>query len=137
MMDGAESVVRLLEDVREMGVKLSIDDFGTGYSSLSYLSRFPLDELKIDRSFVIEFDKSQSDASLVMAIIAMGRSLGLQLVAEGVETHEQYQFLRNHGADVIQGYLFSKPLPLEELKPMLEPGYFRAQIREIANNGSA
>jgi EAL domain-containing protein (putative c-di-GMP-specific phosphodiesterase class I) len=124
-------VIRSFEDLRALGVQLSIDDFGTGYSSLSYLSRFPLDELKIDRSFVIEFDKSEGDAGLVMAIIAMAKSLGLKLVAEGVETHDQYRFLRQNGAGVIQGYLFSKPVPIEDMKPMLASGYFRSQISEI------
>ena len=102
-----------------------------GYSSLSYLSRFPLDELKIDRSFVIDYDKSENDASLIIAIIAMARSMKLKLVAEGVETHEQYHFLRQHGANVIQGYLFSKPVPVDEFKRLLTPGYFKDQIGEI------
>ena len=114
-----------------MGLRLSIDDFGTGYSSLSYLSRFPLDELKIDRSFVIDFDKSDNDASLVRAIIAMGQSMNLDLVAEGVETSEQFNFLTDQGANVIQGYLFSRPVTAEELKAMLAPGHFLEQIREI------
>jgi len=131
MMDDKEATIRALSSLKDLGVKLSIDDFGTGYSSLSYLSRFPLDELKIDRSFVIDLNKSDNDASLVVAIIAMARSLGLQLVAEGVETHEQYQFLRNHGASVIQGYLFSKPVPLKEFKLLLAPGYFREQLQQL------
>jgi diguanylate cyclase (GGDEF)-like protein len=131
MMDDKEATIRALSHLKDMGVQLSIDDFGTGYSSLSYLSRFPLDELKIDRSFVIDYDKSQNDASLVTAIIAMGKSLRLQVVAEGVETREQYHFLRNNGASVIQGYLFSKPVPFEELKPLLASGYFKGQIAEL------
>ena len=131
MMDDTDATIHALERLKELGVSLSIDDFGTGYSSLSYLSRFPLDELKIDRSFVIDYDKSENDASLIIAIIAMARSMKLQLVAEGVETHDQYQFLMQHGATIIQGYLFSKPLPAKELQPMLAPGYFREQIREI------
>ncbi|RLA46852.1 MAG: GGDEF domain-containing protein, partial [Gammaproteobacteria bacterium] len=131
MMDDTDATLSALDDLKELGVNLSIDDFGTGYSSLSYLSRFPLDELKIDRSFVIDYDKSENDASLIIAIIAMARSMKLKLVAEGVETHEQYHFLRQHGANVIQGYLFSKPVPLEELKPLLTRGYFRDQINEI------
>lgn len=134
MMEGSDSVVRSLEELRELGVQLSVDDFGTGYSSLSYLSRFPLDELKIDRSFVIEFDKSAGDAGLVMAIIAMAKSLGLNLVAEGVETHEQYRFLSQHGAGIIQGYLFSKPVPIDAMIPMLSPNYFRPQISDIGSD---
>ena len=92
MMDDKASTINGLQELKELGVRLSIDDFGTGYSSLSYLSRFPLDELKIDRSFVIDIDKSANDASLVVAIIAMARSMNLELVAEGVETAEQYHF---------------------------------------------
>lgn len=131
MMDNTDTTLRALSLLKELGVQLSIDDFGTGYSSLSYLSRFPLDELKIDRSFVIDFDKSLNDASLVIAIIAMARSMRLKLVAEGVETREQYHFLRNNGASVIQGYLFSKPVPLAELKAMLEPGHFKEKIAQL------
>ena len=131
MLDDAESTLSALTNLKEMGVGLSIDDFGTGYSSLSYLSRFPLNELKIDRSFVIDFDKSENDASLVIAIIAMAKSMRLGLVAEGVETLEQYHFLRQQGASVIQGYLFSKPVSLDELKPLLAPGYFTTQIADF------
>lgn len=131
MMDDKDATLRALTHLKELGVQLSIDDFGTGYSSLSYLSRFPLDELKIDRSFVIDFNKSENDASLVIAIIAMARSLRLDLVAEGVETPEQYHFLRTHRANVIQGYLFSKPVPLEDFKLLLAPGYFRDQIQQL------
>ena len=131
LMEDSHSTVKALQELKAMGLRLSIDDFGTGYSSLSYLSRFPLDELKIDRSFVIDFDKSANDASLVRAIIAMGQSMQLELVAEGVETSDQFQFLTSHGADVIQGYLFSRPVTAAELRPMLAPGYFLEQIREI------
>ena len=131
IMDNANSTVQALHDLKELGVSLSIDDFGTGYSSLSYLSRFPLDELKIDRSFVVDFAKSENDASLVIAIIAMGKSMNLNLVAEGVETHEQYHFLTSHGANVIQGFLFSKPVIAEELVPLLAPYHFLQQIEAI------
>jgi EAL domain-containing protein (putative c-di-GMP-specific phosphodiesterase class I) len=131
MMDDRASIIGALSHLKDMGLQLSIDDFGTGYSSLSYLSRFPLDELKIDRSFVVDFDKSQNDASLITAIIAMGKSLRLEIVAEGVETREQYHFLRGKGANVIQGYLFSKPVPFEELKPLLAPGHFKQQIDDL------
>jgi len=133
VMDDASSTVRALHELKEMGVSLSIDDFGTGYSSLSYLSRFPLDELKIDRSFVIKSHESDNDASLVIAIIALARSMNLRLVAEGVETHEQYAFLTDNGAHVIQGYLFSKPVPAQALKPLLAPWHFMQQIQEISD----
>jgi diguanylate cyclase (GGDEF)-like protein len=133
LMDDSSATVQALSKLKDMGVSLSIDDFGTGYSSLSYLSRFPLDELKIDRSFVIEMDKSENDASLVAAIISMARSLNLCLVAEGVETHEQYHFLTNNGAHIIQGYLFSKPVTAQELKPLLAPWHFMEQIQSISS----
>jgi diguanylate cyclase (GGDEF)-like protein len=132
VMADASATLEALTELKSMGLSLSIDDFGTGYSSLSYLSRFPLDELKIDRSFVIEFDKSENDASLVVAIIAMARSLNLRLVAEGVETSEQYEFLTSNGAHVIQGYLFSKPLPAAQLKPLLAPWHFMEQVQSMA-----
>ncbi len=131
VMDHSTATLEALRDLKALGVSLSIDDFGTGYSSLSYLARFPLDELKIDRSFVVDFDKSDNDASLVIAIIAMAKSMNLNLVAEGVETHEQYHFLTQNGANVIQGYLFSKPVPAEELRPLLAPYHFLNQIQMI------
>lgn len=131
VIDNSNATVRLLLALKKMGVSLSIDDFGTGYSSLSYLSRFPLDELKIDRSFVIDFDKSDNDASLVIAIIAMGKSMNLKLVAEGVETHEQYHFLTQNGASVIQGYLFSEAVSASELRELLTPYHFLNQIQLI------
>ncbi|NQX87753.1 MAG: EAL domain-containing protein [Halioglobus sp.] len=130
MVDDTTATIEALSRLKDLGVRLSIDDFGTGYSSLSYLSRLPLDEVKIDRSFVVDMEKSKNDSSLVVAIIAMARSLGLELVAEGVETREQCQFLRNHGASVVQGYLFSKPVPAAELKALLRPGAFREQLHE-------
>jgi diguanylate cyclase (GGDEF)-like protein len=135
VMDDGKSTLQGLDELKELGVSLSIDDFGTGYSSLSYLSRFPLDELKIDRSFVIEFDKSENDASLVVAIIAMARSMSLRLVAEGVETLEQYRFLTRNGAHIIQGYLFSKPVPADELQPLLAPWHFMEQIHQLEGAG--
>lgn len=131
IMDDAQSTIDALHQLKALGISLSIDDFGTGYSSLSYLSRFPLDELKIDRSFVTGVNENESDASLVIAIIAMGKGMNLELVAEGVETHKQYQFLTEHGANVIQGFLFSKPVPPEELRPLLSPGYFLSQVEDI------
>jgi diguanylate cyclase (GGDEF)-like protein len=131
VLEHSESVASDLNDLKNLGVSLSIDDFGTGYSSLSYLSRFPLDELKIDRSFVVNFDKSENSANLVIAIIAMGNGMNLKLVAEGVETHEEYRFLVQHGVRIIQGYLFSKPVPAKDLKNLLAPYFFINQINII------
>jgi len=131
MMDDSSNTVEALESLKRLGVRLSIDDFGTGYSSLSYLTRFPLDELKIDRSFVIGLDKGEHNASLVAAIIAMAQSLNLELVAEGVETRQQYRFLTEHGAAIIQGYLFSKPVPPADLRPLLRERHFDEKIRQI------
>ncbi|MEE4659618.1 MAG: EAL domain-containing protein, partial [Halieaceae bacterium] len=131
IMNNAKASIESLHSLKELGVSLSVDDFGTGYSSLSYLSKFPLDELKIDRSFVIEFDKSENSASLVSAIIAMGKSLNLSLVAEGVDNAEQFLFLRNQQVEIIQGYLFSKPLPAREFEKTLGEGHFPRQIEEM------
>ncbi|RLQ23790.1 EAL domain-containing protein [Seongchinamella sediminis] len=131
VMGDTSASIKALAELRELGVSLSIDDFGTGYSSLSYLSRFPLDELKIDRSFVIGAGNSVEDASLVRAIIAMARGLGLKLVAEGVETDQQYAFMTGEGASVIQGYMFSKPVPATELEPLLAPWHFHEQIKQL------
>lgn len=136
VMGDTNASINALGELKDMGVSLSIDDFGTGYSSLAYLSRFPLNELKIDRSFVIAAENSEQDASLVVAIIAMARGLGLKVVAEGVETHEQYHFITGSGAHVIQGYLFSKPVPGEELEALLSPWHFLEQIQGIGGGAT-
>ena len=94
-----------------MGVSIALDDFGTGYSSLSYLKRFPIDTLKIDRSFVKDVTTDTDSAAIVDAIIALSRSVDINLVAEGVETVEQYQYLQNKGCREMQGYYISRPLP--------------------------
>lgn len=132
IMSDANASIEVLQTLKRLGVSLSVDDFGTDYSSLSYLSRFPLDELKIDRSFVTELASSENSRALVRAIIAMGKSLGLRLVAEGVENFEQYSFLKNHGLKVIQGYLFSKALPVEEFEKLLQGHPFREQIKTLS-----
>ena len=110
LMDSAETTLATLSTLKGMGVRLAIDDFGTGYSSLSYLKRFPLDTLKIDRSFVKDLPHDAEDAAIAKAIIAMAHSLKLEVVAEGVETAEQLAFLQQHGCDLVQGFLFSKPM---------------------------
>ena len=114
IMDSAERDTNAINSLKAMGVKLAIDDFGTGYSSLSYLKRFSLDELKIDRSFIADLPDSPDDSSIVRAIVAMSHSLGMRVVAEGVETEAQLEFLREIGCEIYQGYYFSKALPANE-----------------------
>jgi len=114
-----QSVINTLYELDTMGVEISIDDFGTGYSSLSYLKRLPIDTLKIDQSFVQNIPGDTDDAAIALAILAMARSLGIRVVAEGVETIEQLAFMRRHGCDAMQGYYFSKPLPADELATLL------------------
>lgn len=114
-MQDSDRTLATLRRLKELGVKLSLDDFGIGYSSLSYLRRFPLDTLKVDQSFVRDLTRDVQAASIVHAIITMARSLGLRVVAEGVETAEQRELLRGYGCDLIQGYLISRPLPADEL----------------------
>ncbi len=114
VMQEPEKAAALLEDLKAMGLYLSIDDFGTGYSSLAYLKRFPIDSLKIDRSFVKDIPANSDDLAITQAVIAMAHGLRLRTVAEGVETEEQLEWLKRFGCEEIQGYLFSKPLPAEE-----------------------
>ena len=122
VMRNPESAVTLLQQLKDMGIHISIDDFGTGYSSLAYLKRFPIDSLKIDRSFVTDVPKDAGDVAINVAIIAMAHSLGLKVVAEGVETQEQLDFLHKQGCDEMQGYFFSKPLPVEQVTALLLKG---------------
>jgi EAL domain-containing protein (putative c-di-GMP-specific phosphodiesterase class I) len=103
-----------------MGVTLSIDDFGTGYSSLSYLKRYQVDKLKIDQSFVRDLDNGPQDNSIVAAIIHMAHGMGFKTIAEGVETQAQLAYLRAHGCDEIQGYLFSRPVPADTFAQLLQ-----------------
>jgi EAL domain-containing protein (putative c-di-GMP-specific phosphodiesterase class I) len=110
LMGDIDQLAILLKEIKELGVSFSLDDFGTGYSSLSYLKKFPIDELKIDRSFLLEVPANNDDNSIVRAIIAMAHSMGQKVVAEGVEEVEQLDFLKQHDCDLIQGYYFSKPL---------------------------
>lgn len=114
MMEQGEFSESFISGVRETGARLSIDDFGTGYSSLSYLRHLPVDKLKIDRSFISEIPGNAADVKLAATIIAMTRNLGIKVLAEGVETEAQLEFLREQGCDACQGYLFSRPLPAEE-----------------------
>ncbi len=113
-MEDPDRTLHVLCRLKEMGVEVSIDDFGVAYSSLSQLKRFPIDRLKLDQSFVRDIPTDRDDAAIASAIIAMGRQLGLRVIAEGVETPEQLEFLRKEVCDEVQGYLFSRPLPADE-----------------------
>ena len=104
-----------LATLRQLGVRIAIDDFGTGYSSLAYLKRFPVDVLKIDQSFVRDMLVDKSDAAIIEAIVKLGQALGLELVAEGVETREQADALLAYGCQIMQGYLYSRPLPFAQM----------------------
>jgi len=119
LMHNADSVVEMMREFGEAGILMSLDDFGTGYSSLSYLKRFPIDNLKIDQSFVRGIPADQDDSAIARAIISMAKNLRLSVIAEGVETAEQLEFLRDAGCDEIQGYFFSRPLPADEFAALL------------------
>ena len=106
----ADTAIQVLNDLKALGIKIAIDDFGTGYSSLNHLRRFPIDHLKIDRAFVKDLQKDEDDRSIIATIIALGHSLKLEVIAEGVETPEQVEFLESLSCDMLQGYLFSKPI---------------------------
>ncbi len=118
-MHNAEESVGVMRQLKSHGIGLSLDDFGTGYSSLSYLKRFPIDVLKIDKSFVRDIPEDANDLAIVSAIIAMAHALGLKVIAEGVETDAQWHFLRDCGTQYAQGYYFGRPLPASELEDVL------------------
>nr|WP_054997678.1 MULTISPECIES: EAL domain-containing protein [Pseudomonas syringae group] len=123
LMREVEEAMHILDGLKNLGLSIAVDDFGTGYSSLNYLKQFPIDVLKIDRTFVDGLPSGEQDAQIARAIIAMAHSLNLSVIAEGVETHEQLEFLRQHGCDEVQGYLFGRPMP---------PGQFEAQFSNDA-----
>ncbi len=122
LMDDAESTVARLTSLNDMGIHLAIDDFGTGYSSMSYLKRFPVERIKIDHSFVRDIPHDLDDVAITVATIQMARGLKLEVVAEGIETGAQSQFLREQGCDIGQGYLFSAPISKMELENLLRSG---------------
>jgi diguanylate cyclase (GGDEF)-like protein len=120
LLQHAASTLAILDRMQTMGLRLAIDDFGTGYSSLGYLRRFPIDSLKIDRSFVHDIPEDEDDSAITTAIIVLAQSLKLDVIAEGVETEAQRDFLRARGCHMMQGLLFSRPLPAEEITTLLE-----------------
>jgi diguanylate cyclase (GGDEF)-like protein len=120
VMRNVGRAIELLDTIRGRGVRLAIDDFGTGYSSMSVMKKFPVDTIKIDRSFVQDLPDDSEDRAIAQAIISMGRALGMTIIAEGVETEEQAGFLREHGCDEMQGYLFSRPVSAERIPEILE-----------------
>ena len=113
-MEQPERAIEQLAAIKDLGVNIALDDFGTGYSSFSYLHRFPIDTLKIDRSFIADICKKSEHAEIVAAIIAMSHILKLRVIAEGIEEEEQLRLLSDRDCDVAQGYLFSRPLPAEQ-----------------------
>jgi EAL domain-containing protein (putative c-di-GMP-specific phosphodiesterase class I) len=119
-MHDAAKFIDELQALKDLGIQLSIDDFGTGYSSLNYLKRFPIDRLKIDKSFVCDIDHDADDAAIVKAVITLGHSLNLRVLAEGVESAEQLDFLRANRCDEVQGFYFCHPLPIEDIKRLRE-----------------
>lgn len=123
LMQRADDVIDMMDELHAMGVTLALDDFGTGFSSLSYLKRFPIDTLKIDRSFVSGIPEDSGDCAIAGAIVSMAKQLGHKVIAEGVETEDQLAFLRGLGCDEIQGFLYSQGLAAEEFAALLRDGF--------------
>ena len=131
VMENAEAVAHDLQQLRELGVRISIDDFGTGYSSLTYVKRFPVDRLKIDQCFIRNLTSDPNDAVIIRTIVSLGHSLELDVVAEGVETREQMQLLRFEGCYEMQGYYFAKPMPAERAS-RIRPGRAAARPHGVS-----
>jgi diguanylate cyclase len=126
-MRDVDASLRILQSLHEMGVRISIDDFGTGYSSLMYLKRLPASELKIDRGFVRELAHDAEDAAIVSSVIALGQTLGIDIVAEGVETASQKEFLTRLGCNALQGFLLGRPVPAADLNAV-QRGFTEATV---------
>jgi EAL domain-containing protein (putative c-di-GMP-specific phosphodiesterase class I) len=124
----AETASSVLQTLRAKGIQIAVDDFGTGYSSLSYLTKFPIDALKIDQSFVRQISTVPTDTTIVTTVISMGQSLKLRVVAEGVETQNELEFLQAHNCEEAQGYFFSRPVPAQKFARLLETGIREAVL---------
>jgi EAL domain-containing protein (putative c-di-GMP-specific phosphodiesterase class I) len=133
LIKNVDESVSKLEALKALGFRTSIDDFGTGYSSLAYLKRFPLNTLKIDRSFVTAVDNDTSNAGIAQAIIAMAKALKFDTVAEGVETQAEFDFLKQHDCNLYQGYFFSKPLRFDEFEQLLQSASSYQSIPTVKN----
>jgi EAL domain-containing protein (putative c-di-GMP-specific phosphodiesterase class I) len=131
VMQGTEEVISLMNALQRKGIKLAIDDFGVGYSSLSYLKRFPIDTLKIDQSFIHDLPNDEDDVAITQAVIRMAQSLRLHVVAEGVETVEQMDFLRRNECAAIQGNYFCAPMPAESVEPFLRHHYSNHEAQAL------
>jgi EAL domain-containing protein (putative c-di-GMP-specific phosphodiesterase class I) len=111
---------KTLQDLHDLGIRIAVDDFGTGYSSLSYLKSLPIDTLKIDQTFISDIENDENSATIVKTIIGLGHNMNLNVIAEGVETEKQLEFLKKHDCDQIQGFFFSKPLTADEMTAFLQ-----------------
>jgi EAL domain-containing protein (putative c-di-GMP-specific phosphodiesterase class I) len=129
VMHHPEQAIKVLAAIKQMGVRIAIDDFGIGYSSLAQIKRFPIDTLKVNRSFIHNLAKNSEDRAITEAIIAMGKTLSLTVVAEGVETQEQLAFLSDHACDAMQGFYFSKPVPHDEFASFMRQRIARTAVK--------
>ena len=128
IMEDPKKALEVLTDISTLGIEISVDDFGTGYSSLGYLKKLPADELKIDKSFVMEMDRNPDDATIVRSTIDLAHNLGMRVVAEGVERPQVWAALQKLGCDYGQGYLFSRPIPAEEFGRWHQEGGWPAAV---------
>ncbi|MDH5205782.1 MAG: EAL domain-containing protein, partial [Hylemonella sp.] len=122
MLENPEDAIAKIKQIKKLGVRFALDDFGTGYSSLQYLKQLPIDQIKIDQSFIRDIETDINNAAIVKTIIAMSHAMGLEVIAEGVETQAQLDFLELNGCLHYQGYLFARPMPLSQLEALLQPG---------------
>jgi EAL domain-containing protein (putative c-di-GMP-specific phosphodiesterase class I) len=129
VMGDVDAAIDLMLKLKSLDLKLAIDDFGTGYSSLSYLHRFPMDTLKVDKSFVGRLEKSHEDRAIIHTILTLGQKLGLEVIAEGVETLGQVKLLQQEGCNYGQGYFFAQPLPPEAAQALLVQGLTQARYK--------